>query len=112
MITRYDSTLLILLNANPARRRREDTNDYQFKSCILDQKTGSLTSGSNIAERPPKISPKGRSLGQDFPDSRCKNRRVQLIINGLKRPNRLSPKQSLRTPLPTSDGKSDFPGVP
>ena len=48
----------------------------------------------------------GGSSGQDFLDSRRKDRRVQLIIDGLKRPIRQSPKGCFGTPLLTSDGKS------
>jgi hypothetical protein len=33
--------------------KKKDTDDYQFKSCILGQKAGLLTSGSNITLLPP-----------------------------------------------------------
>jgi hypothetical protein len=57
---------------------------------------------------PPKILPTGRGSGQDFLDSRHRDRKVQSIIHGLKRPTRQSPKELPSTRLLSSGDKSEF----
>jgi hypothetical protein len=49
-----------------------------------------------------------KSPGHHFVDSPREDRKVQLIIEGLKRPTRQSPKGCLGIRLLTSSGKSKF----
>ncbi len=64
----------------------DQAEDIWLKSAMGRKEGSSLTTGRKIAWGRPKISPKGRSLGQDFLNPRRQDRRVQLIILGLKRP--------------------------
>ena len=86
-------------------------DDFHLKSAILLKICPPRITGRKMASGTPKIPPHSTCSDQNFVGSCPRRRRVHLVIDENQSSYPALPKAILCTPLLTSGGKSQFPGV-